>query len=118
MIITPMLVSRYAKKFIYALAGLWYVLRRETSFQLQAAAGLVVVAVAVAHRLPPVRWAVILLAIGAVLAAEIFNTALERLLDIVEPRMSQHVALLKDLLAAAVGVIALAATVSIVLAFY
>lgn len=112
-----MSTRHYVKKFQYALIGLGYALRRETSFQLQVAAGVLVIAAAAVRHLPPVRWAVVLIAISSVLAAEIFNTVLERLLDLTEPRLSPHVALLKDLLAAAVLIVSLAAAAAVVLAF-
>lgn len=56
-------------------------------------------------------WVALLLVSAVVLSAEVFNTVVERLLDLVEPRLSIHVALLKDLLALAVLVVSLAAFV-------
>lgn len=53
-------------------------------------------------------WALVLMAISAVLVTEVFNTVVERLLDVLEPRFSSHVALLKDLLATAALIVGVA----------
>lgn len=48
------------------------------------------------------EWAIVLLAIGTVLTAEIFNTALEELCDMLQPVHDPHVGKIKDLAAGAV----------------
>ncbi len=98
-------------KFTYALRGLAYVARRELSFRLELTVALVVLGGGWWFHLPPLGWAVLLLTIAAVLAAEVVNTVLERLLDLIEPRLSLHVALLKDMLAGALLLLGLAAVV-------
>lgn len=105
----------YFNKVRYAARGLAYVTRRETSFRLQLLVAAAIVAYGWWRHLAPASWAVVCLAIGSVLAAEIFNTVLERMLDLIEPRLSKHVGTLKDLLAAAVLVVSLVAAVAIVL---
>lgn len=52
--------------------------------------------------------AVILLATGVVLAAELFNTAIEALCDFVETRHNDKIGIIKDVAAAATGVAILA----------
>lgn len=48
------------------------------------------------------EWAIVLLAIGTVLTAEVFNTALEELCDMLKPIHDPHVEKIKDLAAGAV----------------
>lgn len=52
--------------------------------------------------------AVILLATGVALAAELFNTAIEALCDFVETRHNEKIGIIKDIAAAAAGVCILA----------
>lgn len=52
--------------------------------------------------------AVILLATGIALAAELFNTAIEALCDFVETRHNEKIGIIKDIAAAAAGVAILA----------
>lgn len=106
-----MFFNYYLNKFKYAWRGLVYVARRENSFRLQLILMLVVVILAWYFKITAFAWALLIIVIGLVLALEIFNTVLERLLDLVEPRLSLHVAFLKDLLAAAVLLASLAAVV-------
>ena len=102
-----MLLSSFTHKFLYACRGLAYVARRELSFRLELGLMFLVMLVAWYLEFSLIAWAVLVLTGAVVLAAEVFNTVLERLLDLVEPRLSLHVAFLKDLLAAAVFLLAL-----------
>ena len=96
-------------KFTYAGRGLVYLWRHERSFRWQVAAALGAQAVAWYLSLDPVSWALITVVSFVVLSAEAFNTVLERLFDLVEPRLSAQVGVLKNLLAAAVLLVAVGA---------
>lgn len=53
------------------------------------------------------RWidvSIILLAVGLVLMAELFNSAIEVLCDFVEPQKNERIRITKDISAAAVGI--------------
>ncbi|HBH16781.1 MAG TPA: diacylglycerol kinase [Candidatus Veblenbacteria bacterium] len=104
-----MIETNFISKFKYAIKGLVYLWRREKSFRWQVVAAVLVQVVALGLRLEATIWALLTLTSAIVLCAEAFNTVLERLLDIVEPRLSTQVSLLKDLLAAAVLIVVLAA---------
>lgn len=106
----------YFKKFGYACRGLAYVVRRESSFRLMLVVAIIGAIVGWYLSLPYEWWAVFLLSVGVVLAVEIFNTTLERLLDMVEPRLSIHVELLKNLLAGAVLLASLASAAATIVA--
>ncbi len=53
-------------------------------------------------RLAPIWWALVVLAGAGVLAAELFNTAIEHLADHLHPDMHPKIRLVKDCAAAAV----------------
>lgn len=55
------------------------------------------------------EWTILLLAIAAVWAAEIFNTAIEKLCDVVSPQRDERIRLIKDLAAAGVLITSIAA---------
>lgn len=93
----------------HALAGVAGALRAERSLRTQtAAAGLALLALLV-FRPAPVWWALVILACGAVLAAELFNTAVEALADRLHPDEHPQIRLVKDCAAAAVLLAACAA---------
>ena len=57
------------------------------------------------------EWLVIVTMIGLVLMAEAFNTSLEKLMDILHPELHPKVGKAKDIAAAAVLIIAVAAAI-------
>jgi undecaprenol kinase len=77
--------------------------------RIDAALALAVVVVAAALRVPPSSWALLALAIALVGAAELLNTALEALVDLVSPDDHPLAKQAKDVAAAAVLVASLGA---------
>lgn len=106
-----MIDPSFINKFKYASRGLLYLWRREKSWRWQFIVAILVQVVAMGMGLERLTWSLLTLISAVVLSAEAFNTVVERLLDMVEPRLSSQVSLLKDLLAAAVLIIALAAVI-------
>ncbi len=92
-----------------ALAGLLWAVRAERSATLLFLAAVLALAVALAIGLEGFSLALLILVIVLVLTAELFNTALERLLDLVHSDYHPQVQRIKDLSAGAVLLSALAA---------
>lgn len=88
--------------FHHAMRGLFLAYRTERSFRIQLAVAVVILIATVL--LPLERWerAALLLAIATVLVLELLNSALERLVDLLKPRLHEYVADIKDLMAGAV----------------
>jgi undecaprenol kinase len=84
-------------------------------FHLVAAVGVLIGAAA--FRLPVSEWAALIFAISLVLLGEILNTAIEAVLDIVQPDEHPLVGVVKDLAAGAVLVAAVGAAVIALLVF-
>jgi len=105
------------KSFRFALRGLWRSAQQEPNFRFELAVAAVVLAGAVWLGFRGASLAFVLLATGVVLAGELFNTVLERLLDLLEPRLNRLAGELKDTSAAAVLVLALAAVLAAVAIF-
>lgn len=101
----------------FALAGIAHGFRTERSFRTQALALLLAILALLILRPAPLWWALVLVSSAAVLAAELFNTALERLTDHLHPELHPEIRIVKDCAAAAVLCVALgAAGVAIALA--
>jgi diacylglycerol kinase len=104
------MMKRFFKSFFYALAGLRAAVKSEQSFRLHIAATAAAVAMGLYVDISLASWGIVILAIGVVLAAELFNTALERLGDgFSGGAYNEFVKREKDLSAAAVLVTAIAA---------
>jgi len=93
----------------FALAGLGHAIGAERSVRTHLAF-LVAVLAALAYLRPaPVWWAIVLLISSAVIAAELFNTAIERLADHLQPEPHPQIRIVKDCAAAAVLVLSVGA---------
>ncbi|MFA5935871.1 MAG: diacylglycerol kinase family protein [Patescibacteria group bacterium] len=90
------------RSFRHAWRGLLLAFRSERSFRIQVAVAAVMLVGLVI--LPLAAWerVVLLLAIVAVLVLELLNSAVERLVDLMKPRLHEYVADIKDLMAGAV----------------
>lgn len=99
----------FLKRMGFAVAGIAAALRMESSFRLQCLAAFAVLVVLAWSRPAMIWWALLLLNCGTVLAAELFNTALEHLIDHVHPSLHPSIKIAKDCAAGAVLVLSLTA---------
>jgi diacylglycerol kinase len=99
-----------AASFGYAFAGLAAAWRTQRNLRIHAGLAVAVVAAGVLLRLSALGWGIVALAIGLVAAAELFNTALEAVVDLTSPQDHPLAKRAKDVAAAGVLVAALAAT--------
>ncbi|MBV8975554.1 MAG: diacylglycerol kinase [Sinobacteraceae bacterium] len=101
--------QRFRARLGFALRGFAHALRSEASLRVQALAGAAALVALLVLRPPPVWWALVLLASAAVVSAELFNTAIEHLADLLHPQQSPDVRVLKDCAAAGVLIAVLGA---------
>jgi len=92
----------FAKRLAFALAGLTHALRGERSLRTQAGFLLLVMILLAILRPAPLWWALVILASAGVLAAELFNTAIEHLADHLHPDLHPAIRIVKDCAAAGV----------------
>lgn len=102
-------MRKVARSVLHALAGIGYTFRHERNFQIETFCAVVALGVAVWLGLPPVSFAVLLLVIALVLALELLNTAVERIMDILKPAVHPYVKVVKDVVAGAVLIVSLLA---------
>ncbi len=86
----------------FALNGIACALRSENSFRIQIVAACGALAVLIWQRPAPIWWAIIGLTVAAILAAELFNTAMEHLVDHLHPERHPRIKVVKDCAAGAV----------------
>ena len=85
-----------------ALAGIKYVLITQPNTRIHAAFTLAVFIFAGVLNLPRLEWIILLLTVGMVWIAEIFNTAVEIVVDFVNPDYDPKAKIIKDISAGAV----------------
>ena len=101
-IITMIKIKRLYKSFTYAFRGLGKTLKEEQNLQIQSIAGLVVIILGWYFRIEVEEWLILILVIGLVILMEIINSAIERITDVLKPRLDSYVKEIKDIMAAAV----------------
>ncbi len=102
-------VSARLKSFVFAFAGLGFMLRTQHNAWLHAVASLVVIVVGIGLRVSLADWRWLIVAMAMVWVAEAFNTAVEYVCDVVSPGYAVAVKHAKDIAAGAVLICAIAA---------
>ena len=100
-------VTKTLRSFRYAWHGIYLVIRYENNTRVHLLASVAAVAAGVVLGLNSLEWALILMQIGLVWAAETFNTALEKLVDLVSPEYHPLAGKVKDIAAGAVLIVSL-----------
>lgn len=104
-------VGERLKSFRYAFKGLAELVKKEHNFRIHLIITVLVVAAGILLKISAAEWLIITITIGIVLIAEGFNSAVERLCDIVSPGEDKHIKTIKDILAAVVLISAIMAVV-------
>ena len=92
----------FAQRLRFAIAGLSHAIGAERSLQTQVVIFFLVLLALVMLRPAPLWWALVAFAGTSVLAAELFNTAIENLADHLHPELHPAIRVVKDCAAAAV----------------
>jgi undecaprenol kinase len=92
----------FFKRLRFALAGLREGVRAEHSLRFHVAASICVLIALCIFRPEPIWWALAALAIALVVMAELFNAAIEHLVDHLHPQVHPRIGMVKDFAAAAV----------------
>lgn len=105
-------LKKYINKFKYAFAGLFDGIMHDRSIFLQCLIGIIVVSLCFFLHLRIWEWIVIVAFIGAVIALEFINSALETVTDKISPEYSKEAKRIKDYAAAAVLIMSIAAAIA------
>ncbi|MGI5893309.1 MAG: diacylglycerol kinase family protein [Candidatus Merdivicinus sp.] len=97
------------KSFLYAFHGIRFCIKNERNMRIHLAAAIIVTAFSLVYHLEPMEYAVLFLAMGAVISLEAVNTALEALVNLTSPAYHNLARIAKDVAAGAVLVAACAA---------
>lgn len=95
----------FKKSFGFALQGFRYTLATERNIRVMLGGAAFAVVMGLVLQLDLVSWAIVFLCIGCVLAAELMNTAIETVVDLVSPEYHPLAGHAKDIAAAAVYVL-------------
>ncbi len=108
-------IIKRIKSFGYAFAGIYRLFRYEANAQIHLLATIVVISAGIYFQLRALEWALICLAIGMVIAAEAFNSAIEKLTDGMYPEKHDNAKHVKDM---AAGAVLITAITAVAIAFF
>ena len=106
------------KSFLNAFRGVFFMLKSERNFQLEFLAFLINLFLIFYLKLSNIDTALVLIVSFGILSAEIFNTAIEKICDIVQPEFDKRIGFIKDISAGAVILMAIASVVVGVLVYW
>lgn len=92
----------WIRKFGLAFSGLGWAIRNEGSFTVHLPAAALAFLGAALLQFDYARWAILVLTVGVVIVAELFNTAIECLAKAVDDQPNEHIRVALDIGSAAV----------------
>lgn len=106
-----MSLKRFSHSLRDAFDGVRYAFEHEQNFRLQLVVALIVLSLATILPLKVSEQLLIVVMVFMVLVMELLNTAIEKFVDLLKPRLHFYAKTIKDVMAAAVFITALAALV-------
>jgi diacylglycerol kinase len=95
-------INQFIKSLTCALRGLVHVFKNEKNFQNELAVAFLVTLAMFYFNVTRTETVALVLVIGGVLIMELLNTVVERVVDILKPRIHPYARLIKDMMAAIV----------------
>jgi diacylglycerol kinase (ATP) len=95
------------KAFEFAFIGIWSSFKRETHLKIHFIATILVTAAGILFKITPVEWIIVISCCSIVLAAELFNSAIEKMCDLVTTERDPKIKYIKDVSAGAVLVLSI-----------
>ena len=103
--------KKLINSFKYAIEGFISSFKTERNMKIHTIATILVIALGIYLKLTVMEWCIITVAISLVIGAELFNTALETIVDMVSPEKNPKAKLAKDISAAAVLALSIGAAI-------
>ena len=107
----------FRRSFLFAVQGFRTALTQERNLKVMLAAGGLTIVGGLLVGLDALSWAIVLVCCGIIIAAELINTAIEKVVDLVSPEFHPLAGQAKDIAAAAVWVMALLVAIVGILVF-
>lgn len=111
-------IRRFKRSLRHALDGIKYALAHEKNFRIELLIAVLVVFLIFVFKVKNWEAIILLLMIMWVLISELTNTVLERVVDILKPRIHPYARLIKDLMAAVVLISAVVSIIVGIIIFY
>jgi len=105
------------KSFSYAFNGIKYAILTQHNFYIHIFLTTIAILLGFLLKINNNEWIAIIIVIGLVISAEIFNTAIEEIVNLVSPEKNKKAGIIKDLAAGAVLTLATVALITGIIIF-
>ena len=103
--------KKIINSFKYALQGIFTSLKTERNMKIHIIIMILVIIVGIILKINKIEWIICVLMFATVIAGELFNTAIETIVDMVMPQKNEKAKIAKDISAGAVLVLATGAAI-------
>ena len=97
--------------FKYAFNGIYLSFKQERNMKIHALAMIFVIIFGIILKIKTIEWIICIILFGIVISAELFNTAIETIVDMVMPEINEKAKIAKDVSAGAVLINAIASAI-------
>ncbi|MCI8587297.1 MAG: diacylglycerol kinase family protein [Clostridia bacterium] len=94
--------KKIVNSFKYAISGIITGFKEERNMKIHILAVVIVVILGIVLKISKTEWIICLILFGVVISAELFNTAIETVVDIAMPEINEKARIAKDVSAGAV----------------
>lgn len=95
-------IKQLKKSFLNAFRGIFYCIKNERNIRIHMVVGVFILMFSFFFKLLPIEYAVLTVAVGFVICCEIFNTAIEALVNLSSPSYNSWARIAKDVAAGGV----------------
>lgn len=103
--------KKLINSFKYAIEGFISSFKTERNMKIHIMAMILVIIAGFIFKLTKIEWCIITIVIALVISAELINTAIETIVDMISPQKNPSAKLVKDISAGAVLVLAIGAVI-------
>lgn len=109
--------KKIINSFKYAIEGFISSFKTERNMKIHVLAMIIVIILGFILKLTKIEWCICIILVVLVISAELFNTAIETIVDMISPEKNEKAKLAKDISAAAVLILAIGAVIVGILIF-
>ena len=104
-------MKKFLNSFVFAVRGIKSVFASETNMKVHVGISVLVLLMGFLFHISTIEWLICILCVGLVFCSEMFNTAIETIVDLVSPQRNPLAGKAKDIAAGAVLVTAVISVV-------
>lgn len=103
--------KKIINSFKYAIEGIMASFKNERNIKIHATIMLLVIIAGIILKINKIEWIICIILFSIVISAELFNTAIETVVDMIMPTKNEQAKIAKDISAGAVLIVAIGAAI-------